>query len=235
MTRRRTRTRRRNCPTEPVSRLLRTREPVTDPSGEPRAGSPKRTEQGAKARDRRREARAAAGSSGSPRPPARASSCRRGHPRRRGARGALADVDAAARHQHRELTVDVETPATRSATSDYALRTVQLGNEHFAVVLDPPTPTRPTSAAGTCRAAPVLHAHSATADLVPLADAGLVDLEDGWARMHDTVIPAKLADPASDRLRPGLKKLAATCSATQRALARSPTRPAPRCSRPASG
>jgi hypothetical protein len=56
----------------------------------------------------------------------------------------------------------------------------------------------------------VLHAHSATADLVPLAFAGVItDLEQAWARMADTAIPAKLADPASTGNDADLKKLAA--------------------------
>ena len=57
-------------------------------------------------------------------------------------------------------------------------------------------------------AAPRLHAHSATAELVPLAHAGLVDFESAWDRMYDTVIPAKLADWASTGSDPGLKQLA---------------------------
>jgi DNA polymerase I-like protein with 3'-5' exonuclease and polymerase domains len=104
------------------------------------------------------------------------------------------------------LTVDVETSGYPVGHADYVLRSVQLGDATAAVVL------HPVEHADAIREliarAPVLHAHSATADLVPLADAGLADAESCWERMHDTVIPAKLADPASTGADPGLKKLA---------------------------
>lgn len=103
------------------------------------------------------------------------------------------------------LTVDVETTGYPVGHRDFALRTVQLGNESFAVVLDP------TEHADVVRrhlaVAPMLHAHSATADLVPLAAAGLVEADDAWARMHDTGILAKLADPASTGNDSDLKNL----------------------------
>ncbi|PSK96684.1 P4 family phage/plasmid primase-like protein [Haloactinopolyspora alba] len=106
------------------------------------------------------------------------------------------------------LTVDVETTGFPVGHAEYALRTVQLGTADFAVVLDA-TDTGQAEAARTALAAAArLHAHSATADLVPLAHAGLIDPGAGWERMHDTVIPAKLADPASTGSDPGLKQLA---------------------------
>src|SRR3954471_22851268 len=79
----------------------------------------------------------------------------------------------------------------------YQLRTVQLGGEATAVVFDATDPDHTAVCRELLAAAPRLHAHSATGDLVPLAHAGLIDYEQAWARMHDTVIPAKLADPAS--------------------------------------
>ncbi|MHA6626902.1 DNA polymerase [Pseudonocardia sichuanensis] len=104
------------------------------------------------------------------------------------------------------LTVDVETSGYPVGHEHYELRSVQLGDAVAAVVL------HPVEHAELIRAlleeAPRLHAHSATADLVPLAHAGLIDMEDGWERMHDTVIPAKLADPQSTGSDPGLKALA---------------------------
>jgi P4 family phage/plasmid primase-like protien len=104
------------------------------------------------------------------------------------------------------LTVDVETSGYPVGHELYELRSVQLGDDTAAVVL------HPTEHAELIRAllaeAPRLHAHSATADLVPTALAGLVDAESAWARMYDTVIPAKLADPTSTGADPGLKKLA---------------------------
>jgi hypothetical protein len=114
-----------------------------------------------------------------------------------------------------ELTVDIENTGYAVGHRDYALRTVQLGDERFAFVLDPHEPDQADVIARTVAGAKILHAHSATADLVPLAVAGLLGpdptagYEEAWSRMHDTVIPAKLADPASTGSDPGLKKLAA--------------------------
>lgn len=105
------------------------------------------------------------------------------------------------------LTVDVETTGYALGHADYRLKTVQLGDEQVAVVLDPSDPAQVDVIRQALAAAPVLHAHSATADLVPLAYAGLAD-ESAWERMHDTVIPAKLADPGSTGSDPGLKQLA---------------------------
>jgi DNA polymerase I-like protein with 3'-5' exonuclease and polymerase domains/phage/plasmid-associated DNA primase len=105
------------------------------------------------------------------------------------------------------LTVDVETAGYPVGHPDYALRTVQLGDEQAAVVLDPTDPAQADVIRAALVAAPRLHAHSATADLVPLVDTGLAD-ESVWDRMYDTVIPAKLADPSSTGSDPGLKQLA---------------------------
>ena len=108
-----------------------------------------------------------------------------------------------------ELTVDVETSGFPLGHQHYALRTAQLGGEHFALVLDPHDPEQAAVISRHVAAAAVLHAHSATADLVPMADAGLLDLESGWERMHDTVVLAKLADPTSTGSDPGLKQISA--------------------------
>ncbi|GLW32258.1 DNA polymerase [Actinoplanes regularis] len=124
-------------------------------------------------------------------------------PARAGAEVAAAGARAGA------LTVDVETSGYPVGHRDYALRTVQLGDEQAAVVLDPADPAHTEIIRSALAAAPRLHAHSATADLVPLAAAGLAD-ESAWERMHDTVIPAKLADPSSTGSDPGLKQLAGT-------------------------
>jgi P4 family phage/plasmid primase-like protien len=109
------------------------------------------------------------------------------------------------------LTVDIENSGYPVGHADYVLRTVQLGNAHFAVVLDPHDKAedgQATLAAWHLSKATLLHAHSAVADLVPLVDAGICDLAT-WERMFDTVIPAKLADPAITDSDPGLKKLSA--------------------------
>jgi hypothetical protein len=114
-----------------------------------------------------------------------------------------------------ELTVDVETTGFWVGHRDFAMRTAQLGNEHFAVVLDTSRPDQLEVAGRHLRAAPVLHAHSATADLVPLALAGAIDLEEAWGRMDDTVVPAKLTDPAMTGSDPSLKKISATVLGAQ--------------------
>jgi hypothetical protein len=109
-----------------------------------------------------------------------------------------------------ELTVDVEHTGYPIGHADYALRTIQLGNENVALVFDADDGEQCRTAAEMLAAGRVLHAHSATADLVPLAFAGVIaDLEQAWARMADTAIPAKLADPASTGNDADLKKLAA--------------------------
>lgn len=105
------------------------------------------------------------------------------------------------------LTVDVETTGYPVGHEHYALRTIQLGTHAWAVVLDATDPAQCQVAQTALAHAEVLHAHSATADLVPLAVAGLVDYEDAFRRMVDTVIPAKLADPASTGSDPALKQL----------------------------
>ena len=101
------------------------------------------------------------------------------------------------------LTVDVETTGYPLGHRHYALRSVQLGDATAAVVL------HPVEHAELIRelleAAPILHAHTASADLAPLDHAGLIDAESGWSRMRDTGIYARLERPHSDG---GLKPLA---------------------------
>lgn len=106
-----------------------------------------------------------------------------------------------------EVTVDVETSGYPLGHELYELRLVQLGCEDFGVVLDPANPDHCAVAYAHLATAKVLHAHSATADLVPLAAAGLGDFDAMWERMADTVIPAKLNDPASTGADPGLKDI----------------------------
>lgn len=107
------------------------------------------------------------------------------------------------------LGVDVETTGFPIGHVHYRLKTVQLGDEHVAFVFDvrDPDPNTRAVIAGLLAAAPRLWAHSATADLVPLVHDGYAD-ESIWSRMHDTVLPSKLADPASTGSDPGLKQLA---------------------------
>lgn len=117
-------------------------------------------------------------------------------------------VDAVIR-AHGALTVDVETSGYPVGHEDYVLRTIQLGDEVTAVVFDAADASHVRVARAALAAATRLHAHSATADLVPLVAAGLLLEVSAWDRMYDTVIPAKLADPQSTGSDPGLKKLSA--------------------------
>ena len=104
------------------------------------------------------------------------------------------------------LTVDVETSGYPVGHKHYKLRSVQLGDEVAAVVLDPEGEAFIIER--FLREATTLHAHSASADLVPLAVEELVDFELAWEKMIDTVIPAKLGDPKSTGSDPGLKQIA---------------------------
>jgi DNA polymerase I-like protein with 3'-5' exonuclease and polymerase domains len=180
------------------------REPVNDPSGEP--AKPKRTTKASETASAKREVarqeRIAATAGALVDLPAVVTRDGRVHP------ADLADVDALLAAADLELTVDVETTGYPVGHEHFGLRTIQLGNETFAVVLDAGDAEHRGVAARHLAGAPVLHAHSATADLVPLAVNGVVDLEDSWRRMHDTVVTAKLADPRSTGSDPGLKKLA---------------------------
>lgn len=130
--------------------------------------------------------------------------------------GQLAVIDLAAGDQLLEtitsehaLTVDVEHTGYPVGHRLHRLKSVQLGNEHFCVILDPFDEDQRAVIRRHLERAPALHAHSATADLVPLAHAGLLDagLDHAWARMLDTGVAAKLADPAA---KAGLKELAPT-------------------------
>lgn len=105
------------------------------------------------------------------------------------------------------LTVDVEHTGYPVGHELFRLRTVQLGNEHFALVLDPNTADQADVVRHHLAAATQLHAHSATADLVPLVQAGLAEHDDVWAKMLDTGILAKLSDPASTGNDADLKSL----------------------------
>lgn len=105
-------------------------------------------------------------------------------------------------------TIDVETTGYPIGHRDYGLRTIQVGGSDTAVVFDATDPEQAAAVRRLLGGRGKLHAHSATADLAPLAVAGILDYETGWDRMHDTVIAAKLADPQSTGSDPGLKRLA---------------------------
>lgn len=106
------------------------------------------------------------------------------------------------------LTVDVETAGYPLGHEHYRLRTVQLGDDQLAVTFDPHQADQAELIKQLLSEAPALHAHSATADLAPLAHAGLIGYSAGWDRMFDTGIVALLNDPKSTGSDPGLKQLA---------------------------
>lgn len=106
------------------------------------------------------------------------------------------------------LTVDVETTGYPIGHPDYALRTAQLGSPGRCAIFDTDDPEQADAVRTLLAEPPRLEAHSAPADLVPLEHAGLIEEESGWARMWDTVIQAKLSDPASSGSDPSLKAVA---------------------------
>jgi len=107
------------------------------------------------------------------------------------------------------LAVDVETTGYPVGHRDFGLRTVQVGDADTAVVFDAGDRAQAHAVGVLLADAPRLWAHSAPADLVPLAYAGLIDPESAWERVWDTVLVAKLADPTRTGTDSGLKRLAA--------------------------
>jgi P4 family phage/plasmid primase-like protien len=94
-----------------------------------------------------------------------------------------------------ELTLDVENTGYPISHSEYAVRTIQLGDEHAAVVLDAQDAAHRGLAELALRVPGTLRAYNAVADLAALDVLGVLDREDAWRRMHDPVIPAKLDHP----------------------------------------
>jgi hypothetical protein len=94
------------------------------------------------------------------------------------------------------LCVDCETTGYWPGHADNALRTVQLGGELVAADLDPADPAQAAVITDLITRARKLHAHSAVADLVPLAATGLASADEMWAKAEDSVLIAKLADPS---------------------------------------
>lgn len=120
----------------------------------------------------------------------------------------LTTITAPASGPAQPLTVDIENTGYPLGHRLYALQTIQLGRAEFGVVFRHGDPVTDPIVAKHLAAARITHAHSATADVIPLVHAGLWDWDAAWDSMHDTVIPAKLADPDSTGSDPGLKKLA---------------------------
>lgn len=94
-----------------------------------------------------------------------------------------------------KLCLDVEHSGYDYGHEYYELRTVQLGGKGVAVVLDALDPRQQNIARWALGSAEVLHAHSATADVIPSVMAGLIGWDEAWAKMTDSVLIAKLTDP----------------------------------------
>lgn len=108
-----------------------------------------------------------------------------------------------------EMCLDVETSGYWIGHNLYELRTIQLGGEEMAVVLDADDPEQREVARAGLRIAKILHAHSAMADVIPCVHAGLISWDDAWGKMVDSVLIAKLNDPKmSGSDANGLKDLA---------------------------
>ena len=112
------------------------------------------------------------------------------------------------------LTVDVETSGYPIGHPLYALRTIQLGTRVLAVDLDADCAPCCAIAIAALGRAQVLHAHNACADIPALHHAGIADHDALWAKMEDTVLPAKLADPSSSGGDPALKAASAAVLGT---------------------
>jgi DNA polymerase I-like protein with 3'-5' exonuclease and polymerase domains len=107
------------------------------------------------------------------------------------------------------LCLDVEHSGYDFGHKSYELRTVQLGGEDLAVVLDGADGLQMDHAKMALQLARKLHAHSASADIIPCVMAGLIGWDEAWAKMHDSVLYAKLTDPKmSDSDASKLKELA---------------------------
>ena len=106
------------------------------------------------------------------------------------------------------LALDVETTGFPVGHPAYGLRTVQLGDDLMAVVLDRDDPEHMRIAALALAATPEIVPFNATADTVPAALEGLGDFDALMAKVTDVAIMGKLADPASTDNEEGLKALA---------------------------
>ena len=110
--------------------------------------------------------------------------------------------------------LDVETSGYPVGHDAYRLKTAQLGNAAFALVLDPATPEQLAVTVATLDAASEIVAHSATADVSLVALEAGRDSGPWWDKTTDTAVLGALADPAltgaHDKLKAlGLKELSA--------------------------
>lgn len=91
------------------------------------------------------------------------------------------------------VTLDVETSGYPVGHMHYRPKTIQLGNRHWAVVLDAGDPAHVDVACAAMDAAGELQAHSATADVSLVALAAGRDSAPWWDKATDTAVLAALA------------------------------------------
>jgi DNA polymerase I-like protein with 3'-5' exonuclease and polymerase domains len=94
-----------------------------------------------------------------------------------------------------DLCLDTETSGYWIGHVYYELRTIQLGGEEMAVVLDAADKAQQMIAEWALNKAVRVWAHSTTADACPVVKAGLITWDALWAKLYDSVIEAKLIDP----------------------------------------
>lgn len=108
----------------------------------------------------------------------------------------LADVPALLRPFLGDMCLDVEHSGYDLGHRLYELRTIQLGGYPLAVVLDASDPMQAAIASWALRSARKLRSHSSTADNIPCIVAGLISWDEAWDKTYDSVLTAKLTDPA---------------------------------------
>lgn len=110
------------------------------------------------------------------------------------------------------LAVDTETTGLDIYSKGFKLRVVQVGTKDAAYVFPVEDHYWGGIISDVLRHAKCLVMHNATFDLLVLDNAGLLDLEEGWAKTVDTRILAHLLDPRTMKeggIGHGLKQLSA--------------------------
>lgn len=125
----------------------------------------------------------------------------------------------------RYLVVDCETSGWDMEDPRFIIRTIQLGTSEAVVVLDPADQGQAALARTVLAEAPLLSAHNADYDLVPLARFGyLDDLREAYGRTWDTYMAAMLVRPPMEKARVyGLKDLAESLAGGRACSARALT------------
>lgn len=106
------------------------------------------------------------------------------------------------------IGLDAESTGYPMGHPEYRVRTFQLGDDETAVVFDAADAPQLATVAELLAEAPVIYAHSATADIGPAAWLELIDYAEGYAKVHDTASRSQLADPTTGGGEPGLKSAA---------------------------